>query len=103
MNFMNSMKDNQLSAQVKKIEAEYRSEKAKSSKRRSCINYIAEKVCDSQYANNQLGGPNQIFAMSDIDLRDFIVENVYNQKREMAELVKDLQQLYQNEKQQSPF
>ena len=44
---------------------------------KSCLNTIAEKVCDGEYGDNQLGGKNKIMALSDYELRDFIINN-YN-------------------------
>lgn len=96
--YLDDMNEMQKDAQIEKIEAEYRSAQAKAKKRRDIINYIAEKICDDEYARNQLGGPNKIFAMSDLELRDFVVANYYNQKKEMAQLVKDIQHLYNESK-----
>lgn len=98
--FLGDMNEMQKEAQLQKIEEEYNKAKSESKKRRDIINYIAEKICNDRYAQNQLGGPNKIFAMSDIELRDFVVENFYEQKGEMALLVKDIQQLYQGAKNQ---
>lgn len=98
--FLGDMNEMQKDAQLEKIEEEYHKAKSQSKKRRDIINYIAEKICDEKYAKSQLGGPNKIFAMSDIELRDFVVENFYGQKKEMAQLVKDIQQLYQGAKNQ---
>lgn len=98
--YLEEMDSIQLSSQVEKIETEYKKASSLAKKRKNIINYIAEKICDFNYATSQLGGPNRIFAMSDIELRDFIVENFYSQKKEMAKLVQDLQKLYQEEKNQ---
>lgn len=98
--YLEDMNEMQKDAQIEKLEGEYNKEKSQSKKRRDIINYIAEKICDDKYAKNQLGGPNRIFAMSDIELRDFVVENFYSQKKDMAQLVKDIQQLYQGAKNQ---
>lgn len=98
--FLGDMNEMQKEAQLQKIEEEYNKAKSESKRRRDIINYIAEKICNDRYAQNQLGGPNKIFAMSDIELRDFVVENFYEQKGEMALLVKDIQQLYQGAKNQ---
>lgn len=98
--FLGDMNEMQKEAQLQKIEEEYNKAKSESKKRRDIINYIAEKICNDRYAQNQLGGPNKIFAMNDIELRDFVVENFYEQKGEMALLVKDIQQLYQGAKNQ---
>lgn len=94
---MNSQADvfmMQLENQLKKIEKEYSEERKKSKSLRKSLEVIAEKTCNFKYAAKQLGGPNQIFKMSDSQLREFIISNILEQKSEFMNSLKEVQQLY---------
>ena len=67
---------------------------SRAKKLRDCLSAVAEKVCDSEYGDMQLGGPNQIAKYSDTELRDFIINNYYSQKSEMTKTIHQLQTLY---------
>lgn len=88
----------QYEAQIKRIEKEYKETKAKSSSLRKNLETIAEKTCNFKYAVRQLGGPNQIFSMSDGELRDFIISNIIEQKQDFMRNIRELQSLYLEEK-----
>ena len=94
---MNDVYSQQLLNQIEKIEKEYKTASATAKKVRKDMETIAEKVCNFKYAQRQLGGPNQIFAMSDGELRDFIIENVLEQKNNFMKSLKDVQELYLEE------
>ena len=67
-------------------------------KLRGCLDAIAEKICDEQYALNQLGGKNEVLGLSDYELRDFIVSNYYKQRVNFTNTIGSLQKLYLQEK-----
>lgn len=94
---MSDMYDSLLNSQNIAIEKEYNNEKKKSKNRRKYLEMVAEKTCNFKYAVKQLGGPNQIFSMNDIELRDFVIKNILEQKSDFMEMVKDLQGLYLQE------
>lgn len=68
----------------------------KAKKLRSCLMEVAEKVCDNEYSNKQLGGPNQVMKLSDTELRDFIIQNFYDQRTNMMDKQSKLQVLYKS-------
>lgn len=70
----------------------------KAKKLRDMMMTIAEKLCDEEYSEKQLGGPNQIFKLSDEELRDFIIQNCYEQRRNLMANIKELQKMYAQEK-----
>lgn len=84
----------QYEAQVKRIEKEYKETRNKASSLRQNLESIAEKTCNFKYAVKQLGGPNQIFAMTDGELRDFIIANIVEQKQDFMRNIRELQSLY---------
>lgn len=49
-------------------------------KRLECLKTIAERICSSAYGEKQLGGENKMLQLSDVELRDFII-NDYNKQR----------------------
>lgn len=94
---MNNAYADQMFHQLERIEKELESVNGKYKGARKNLESIAEKVCNFKYAQRQLGGPNQIFTMSDGELRDFIVQNVLEQKNNFMQSIQELQQLYLNE------
>lgn len=70
----------------------------KAKKLRDMMMTVAEKLCDEEYSEKQLGGPNQIFKLSDEELRDFIIQNCYEQRRNLMANIKELQKMYAQEK-----
>lgn len=84
----------QYEAQIKRIEKEYNETKSKYKSSRKNLETIAEKTCNFKYAVRQLGGPNQIFSMSDGELRDFIISNIIEQKQDFMRNIRELQSLY---------
>lgn len=87
----------QLEAEIHGYKRDYESATKQKQKLRSILAFIAEKLCDSSYGNNQLGGKNAMLSLSDEELRDFIVQNVLKQKINFTENIKDLQRIYLNE------
>lgn len=65
---------------------------------KSCLNTIAEKVCDGEYGDNQLGGKNKIMALSDYELRDFIINNYNKQRNNFTNSMIKMQQLCAQER-----
>lgn len=90
MNNTREVEKDQLMAQIAKIEEEYRNEKRRSDNLRKGMMKIAEKCCDNDFAQTQLGGKNKIFALSDNELRDFVINNVAEQKQGYFVLINDL-------------
>lgn len=84
----------QYDAQINRIEKEYREAQSRAKSLRKNLETIAEKTCNFKYAIKQLGGPNEIFKMSDGQLRDFIITNIIEQKQEFMQNIRELQQLY---------
>lgn len=84
----------QYEAQIKRIEKEYKETKSMYKLSRKNLETIAEKTCNFKYAVRQLGGPNQIFSMSDGELRDFIISNIIEQKQDFMRNIRELQSLY---------
>lgn len=87
----------QLTAQIEEYNSNLKKEISKSKKRRNIINVIAEKCCDAKYGFNQLGGDNEILHMSDVEMRDFIITNILNQKQEYIKMITELQNGYLEE------
>lgn len=81
----------QLQEQLAEFDSELGKTSGKAKKLRGCLNTLAEKLCDGEYGENQLGGPNAMLKLSDTELRDFILNNVYQQKVRFATAIKDLQ------------
>ena len=75
----------------------------KAKKLRDMMMTIAEKLCDEEYSEKQLGGPNQIFKLSDEELRDFIIQNCYEQRRNLMANIKELQKMYKKKKKIKKF
>lgn len=67
--------------------------RSQTKKLRGYMTAIAEKVCDSEYGENQLSGKNQMSALDDIELRDFIIKNVLKQRINFTKNIRDLQKL----------
>lgn len=65
---------------------------------KSCLNTIAEKVCDGEYGDSQLGGRNKIIALSDYELRDFIINNYNKQRNNFTNSMIKMQQLCAQER-----
>lgn len=65
---------------------------------KNCLNTIAEKVCDGEYGDNQLGGKNKIMALSDYELRDFIINNYNKQRNNFTNSMIKMQQLCAQER-----
>lgn len=84
----------QLEEQINGFEKDLESSNEKASIRRKCLMTIAEKVCDSQYGNMQLGGKNNLLKQSDYEIRDFIIKNVLEQKIKFTQNIRDLQKIY---------
>lgn len=70
----------------------------KASDLKKCLNVIAEKVCDGEYGENQLGGKNKMLALSAFELRDFIIDNYNKQRAQYATSMTNLQNMYKQEK-----
>lgn len=88
---------NQLTAQIEEYNENLQSHMSKSKKRRGIINTIAEKCCNSNYGFSQLGGDNEILSMSDIEMRDFIIDNILAQKQDYISMISELQSQYLEE------
>lgn len=88
---------NQLHAQVAELNKALKQEQGKRKKLRECLTSIAEKVCDIEYSNGQLGGKNEMATMSDIQLRDFIIKNALHQRVQFARQMTEVQNLYMQE------
>ena len=84
----------QILNQAKKIENEYKKEKERTQKLRKNFEIIAKKICNFKYAQKQLGGKNQILSMKDNELRDFIIDNVLEQKVAFMRSLEEVQTLY---------
>ena len=69
-----------MSEQIREYNEALSASQSKIKTLKGCLNTIAEKVCDGEYGDNQLGGKNKIMALSDYELRDFIINN-YNKQR----------------------
>lgn len=83
-----------LEEQLNEGNSAYSKASKKAKKLRDCLMTVAEKVCDNEYSEKQLGGPNQIMKLSDAELRDFIIQNFYTQRQSMTETIAKLQKLY---------
>ena len=74
----------------------FQSEKKRGDALRNALQLIAEKLCDSDYGNNQLGGPNQLLSLADMDLRDYILSNVSKRLQKYTQVIKQLQIMIQD-------
>lgn len=95
MQNQNDVYEKHLEEQVNEGNSALGKAQKKAKKLRSCLMEVAEKVCDNEYSDKQLGGPNQVMSLSDTDLRDFIIQNYYNQRSTMMDKQRKLQILYQ--------
>lgn len=84
----------QLQAQISEYASALSKEKSKRKKLRECLTAVAEKVCDSEYGNGQLGGKNQMLTLSDTELRDFVIKNTLKQKVESSRKILEIQNQY---------
>jgi len=84
----------QLEAEINAYKRDFDKSARQSKKRREILVFLAEKLCDSAYGKEQLGGRNGMSALSDEDLRDFIAENVLQQKINFTTNLIELQKLY---------
>lgn len=87
----------QLEEQLADYATDLDAARAQAKKLRSCMSTIAEKVCDSEYGKNQLSGKNAMTTLEDMALRDFIINNVLQQKIRFTKNIVDLQKTYLNE------
>lgn len=83
-----------LEEQLNEGNTAYSKASKRASKLRDCLMTVAEKVCDNEYSEKQLGGPNQVMKLSDAELRDFIIQNFYTQRQNMTDTISKLQQSY---------
>lgn len=74
----------------------FKSEQKRSGSLRNSLQLIAEKLCDSDYGNNQLGGPNKLLSLSDMELRDYILSNVSKRLQKYTQVIKQLQIMIQD-------
>lgn len=87
----------QLEEQLADYNNDLNSARSQLKKVRSCMTAIAEKVCDSEYGENQLSGKNLMSSLDDIALRDFIIKNVTKQKINFTKNISSLQKMYLQE------
>ena len=93
----NSVVIQQLQSQISEYQGALNETHGKYKKARKCLEEIAEKVCDREYAQGQLGGKNEMIRMNDIQLRDFIIANSLKQRKEFTKNILDMQNLYLQE------
>lgn len=86
-----------LEQQIADFTDDFHKAKAQTKKLRNYMTSIAEKVCDSEYGKNQLGGENLVTTLDDIALRDFIIQNVLKQRINFTKNIIDLQNMYLQE------
>lgn len=94
INDQNEVYEKHLEQQVDEGNSALSKASSKAKKLRSCLTAVAEKVCDSEYGDMQLGGPNEIIKYSDTELRDFIIKNYYKQRESMTSTIAKLQKAY---------
>ena len=90
----------QLEEQLADYEVDLNKANGQVKKLRSCMQTIAEKVCDGDYGKNQLSGKNMMTTLEDIELRDFIIQNVLKQRINFTKYIRDLQKMYLQEQQE---
>lgn len=91
----------QLRAQLEEYREDYKKQKGKADNRYKYMSMIAEKICSSEYGEKQLGGKNKILSLQDTELRDFIINDYNKQRGEYIKTIKQLQDAYLQQKEQS--
>lgn len=87
-----------MSEQIREYNEALSASQSKIKTLKGCLNTIAEKVCDGEYGDNQLGGKNKIMALSDYELRDFIINNYNKQRNNFTNSMIKMQQLCAQER-----
>ena len=87
-----------MSEQIREYNEALSTSQSKIKTLKGCLNTIAEKVCDGEYGDNQLGGKNKIMALSDYELRDFIINNYNKQRNNFTNSMIKMQQLCAQER-----
>lgn len=87
-----------MSEQIREYNEALSASQSKVKSLKGCLNTIAEKVCDGEYGDNQLGGKNKIMALSDYELRDFIINNYNKQRNNFTNSMIKMQQLCAQER-----
>lgn len=87
-----------MSEQIREYNEALSASQSKIKSLKGCLNTIAEKVCDGEYGDNQLGGKNKIMALSDYELRDFIINNYNKQRNNFTNSMIKMQQLCAQER-----
>lgn len=82
-----------LESQLEEYKQKAAKAEASSKKRLECLTTVAERVCSSAYGAKQLGGENKMLQLSDVELREFIINDYNKQRSGYLEDMKSLQKI----------